>query len=535
MRTRRTAAAASLLLLLPLASAAGVLPLATVVVKELQTDAGTLDATLAGASWVVGGGQLGTAVENKDTDAAVALAKRLAGQASNKSYLLQAVQAGQPIPIRVPAFTVEAGQARVTVYSEENFLLASDASPPLSTIKDAASLRSPPEPLHLSNLRINEAGVGDRDSARILVLPMEKTPEPQVHAEGPVRANSTLPPADSMASRVPGQPFRMNLSQAMSVPVLQGQQMRITGSFLLVLDALDVNYTSGDGGAGRIETRREVPENLSASFETTTVAAHDVQHEAIIELWDATLTLPADGSFRAFVRGGTLAAQAIQFDAMSGQILGKNERGRVQAFGDLQATLEARDGRDAEKAIGVRLDGELSRLLIEFRSVPVPQTAAVGTVGASFPWLALALLAVPAIPAAQWAAARHRFTKMDRALDRGDFRSALRLAGRFTPWPGQRQDGVLAAAICLLGLGRPAEASQRLEGRRWSAGRRPMRDFLRARAHAALGHTDEATRALAASLLAEPSLIAQARTDPVLAGLLEDVRKGAPTTQEAYA
>jgi hypothetical protein len=42
-------------------------------------------------------------------------------------------------------------------------------------------------------------------------------------------------------------------------------------------------------------------------------------------------------------------------------------------------------------------------------------------------------------------------------------------------------------------------------------------------------------RALAASLLAEPALIGQARTDPVLAALMDVPRDGAGSSQEAYA
>lgn len=534
MRTRRLATAATLLLLLPLASGAGAGPMGTLTVSGIEATDGVLEGLLAGAVWLTpaSGNATGQAQDLRD-HAGQVMDEALA---TNTSYvqgwaggLTQALtrmpSTDPPGDVNAPPLKVEAASAHVQIWrsTQQAYL-----EPTVEQVADDL----------WTGFRIDATARGDEESARLLVLPLDEG-VPVARAGGAsllvTAADSTKLPA--LKSRA-DHPFTVDLANTIKAEPLGGGQVRVTGSFRIVVNALDLPYESNDG-PGAVNTRRQLgPGAQMVSYGGTSVATNSSTYEAFIDVRDATLVM--DGG-DLYVHQPSLVAPVLDLQQAAGDLAGYGVGAQAHAEGSLDAFLESEPTATAP-ALRASLDGWLSRLVVDGQEREIPaafaaRAAAATPAGPSVApsaGLAIALLAIPALPAAQWAASRRRFTKMDRALDRGDFETALRLAGRFTPWPGQRQDGVLAAAICLIGLGRSAEACDRLEGsRRWSASRRPMRDFLRARGHAALGRTEEATEALAASLLAEPALIAQARTDPVLAGLLDGPKD--PTTQEAYA
>jgi hypothetical protein len=479
------AVAASLLLLLPLASAAEAPPVATLSVSAVSATDGALEGPLVGAVWTAPKLTLGSMPRTSATDSVETL--------------------------QVPLLDLQARFARISLYQKHS----------IAANRDPTDSHSP-KVTEASDLRLDGMPAGDADSARLVVMPMASEPS-LLHVDGPLRANRTDATTLPLTPRSTDVQFSVPLNDTAYVASAgDAGTLRITGSFRLVLDAIDLPYTSGSG-SGHIAAREDLGP-VWAYGGSTTASPDMVEREAVVDLWDATIVVTR---VPAFFSHAALRSTALDFENSTGKAGSRAVALEpVHAEGDLLASVAV--SADHVDSLAVRVVGQASDLRLGAHSVaasghsPPPAT------------LALALLAIPALPAAQWAVARRRFTRMDRALDRGDFQAALRLSERFTPWPSQRQDSILAAAICLLGLGRPAEACERLAGSRWSIGRRPMRDFLRARGNAALGRVEEAQRALAASLLAEPALIAQARTDPVLAALVDGPRD-ATATQEAYA
>jgi hypothetical protein len=199
----------------------------------------------------------------------------------------------------------------------------------------------------------------------------------------------------------------------------------------------------------------------------------------------------------------------------------------MRLAGTMQATLH----RIADQRIEGIFTGDLREMSIDGKPIPL----APNTLHWELPaWAGPVAAGVFLLLAAHTASGRWRFGRLDQAMDSKDYRRALGLSRGFHGHPVLTQDAALAAAICLLALGQPNAARARLASRpRWTARRRPMRDFLLARAEAALGRRDEATRRLASSLAAEPSLLAQAQSDPVLSRVLGAVRPA--STEEAYA
>jgi hypothetical protein len=514
MRTWRAAVAAGLLLLVPLASAADAGPVAVVTVSELQVAAGTLDGSLAGLIWLSPSSQNITRqlTENRPDPTQPG---EVAGWANDTASRVANTQprVGGPGDLRLPNLSVSAARARITVHEADQYGY------------HQGEVRS--TTVERTDLRIEGRPVGDDDLSRLMVVPMGNEVS-LARLDGALAANAVLSDPGDTKSHLQLD-HGIDLASTVRAVSTEGASLAVTGSFRLVLNAVEVPYRSAEGEGlvdGRPSYATEPAAHVSYGSLGTGVYTN---REAVVELWDATLVF---GGGRMHIRQAALATPSIDLKPSEGQVAGQAAGASVQAEGDLVAAL-AYDAGNLSVAIG----GRVVRLVNGGQDVPVPHTATPDIAAGPGPGalgLAVLLLAIPALPAAHWAAGRRRFTKMDRALDRGEFQAALRLADRFTPWPGQRQDSVLAAAICLIGLGRPAEACERLSTGRWSAGRRPMRDFLRARGHAALGEVEEATRALAASLLAEPSLAAQARTDPILAALVEGSRDPA-SSQEAYA
>lgn len=524
MWTRWMAAAATLLLLLPLAAGAG--PFASLQARRVRADGATLEGDLAGVTWFNPHSQTISSQASELKEGVVqdpGNTTFLQERAERLGATLQSTQpgVGSPEAIPVPFLGLQAGRARLATYHSEDYLYQRD--PPSGSVP-------PPEVQAVDDLRIAGGGVGDSDSARVLVLPaIDGSAAARAQRVGDLQAISNPDDLAPTTQSEAGADYSMDLSHTVRV-TSDASSVTVSGSFRLVIDAIDIPYSAADGdGTIRTRTEAHLP---PAYYGATTVPTYSTVREAILDVWNATLVLDAGD---LYVHRAVLSASSLDILGSTGQVAGRSVGDEpLHMQGDVVATVSSLDKEFMRVSLEGRMDLAIDGQPVAMPGGVAPDTSAAIARGTTSPLL-LALLAVPFIPAAHWASSRRRFTRMDEALDRGDFNTALRLANRFTPWPGQRQDSILAAAICLLGLGRPAEACQRLEGRRWSAGRRPMRDFLRARGHAALGQVDAAVRALAASLLAEPGLIGQARTDPVLAALVDGPRDPSSSSQEAYA
>lgn len=296
--------------------------------------------------------------------------------------------------------------------------------------------------------------------------------------------------------------------------------VEVRGDFQLVVTGLTFVGTSDDGPT-TLDTRRD--EQTYADSPAGLSAQHVVSYEAILDLRDAVVSFPAS---LLVLRSADLTAEAIRFEGAQGSLAGQALQGEdVEADGLLRLRLEPR-GHEVAASVQGPIDSlHIGALVVH----PRPG-------GAGGPLWSFAIVAATmgvTLAVAHGLVGRQRFRLLDASLDDRRYDDALRLADRFRLHPWFRQDAVLAAALSLGELGRPAEARARLLAeRRWAPGRRATRDFLLARAAVRLGELSEATRLLAASLLADPGLAAQAAADPVFTVVLD---RGRRTPLEAYA
>jgi hypothetical protein len=451
----------------------------------LSVDAGALTAPLAGAAWIFG-------------EPAASLV-------------------GPAPPVDIAGFSFVAASADVTIYHAERFV-ANDGPPSEPTrmaITGAAAL----------------GAVGDGDAARLLVVPgVGCQAAAMLGIDGAIRLTAGSDGVWPNPERVTGAPRHdIDRGRALQVERLGDRLVRVSGCMRLILDGVDLQLASSQG-ASTVHTRADVDQGGQVNVGRSSYAAHSIVHEAVIDLVDATLMMPAS---EIHVASATLTGIALSLESTKGQVTvdGSDlpiDAGSIEMAGALQGHLE----RVAGHLIQARFDGDLAAMSIDGHAVAIPQDEP----SASIPWTALALgITAACLPIAAHASlGRWRFGRLDAAMDRKEYGRALHLAGAFRGHTALAQDAALAAAICLLSLGRAQEAAERLAAQpRWAMQRRPTRDFLLARAAAAVGQRHEATRLLAGSLLADPVLVAQARADPLLAGLLRPL--GATPAGEAYA
>jgi hypothetical protein len=343
-------------------------------------------------------------------------------------------------------------------------------------------------------------------------------------------ARLTVPAADVSFADLAfgGRPYAVGLGSA--IAAAQPGMVRLRGDLRLVVDGLDIRFAS-DQGSVTLHTRPDKqayvqPPVQPPAGDGLLFLGDDVVHEAILDLTDAVVVLPAAS---AYLASAQVWGAAGDLEATTGSVtVGSHsypmDGGQLLVVGDLHADL----GRSPEGRIAVRLAGSVHSLSIDGTAVSTPTPPdGRGPAVASLTALPVALVFL------HLAAGRRRFQRLDGAIDRRDYAAALVLAERLRWSPGLRQDAELAGAICLLSLGRAQEARDRLEARqRWAPSRRATRDYLLARAEAALGRLDEAAHRLAQCLRVEPSLAAQAAGDAMLAKL---VRAARPPPGEAYA
>jgi hypothetical protein len=422
------------------------------------------------------------------------------------------VLGGTP-PLSLPGFSIAAARAEVTVYHSERVGASEvprDDPPTRATLTDAVA----------------SGAVGDAADARLTALP----PSPglaTVSAGGAAFRIVPAPAAMDSPARVTGAPdVRVETPQALQVEPAGDGLLRITGSFRLVVDGLDFTLSSGPGSF-EVHTRTDV-DGPQVQAGRVTYAAHSTFHEAVLDLEGASVVLPVTEAIvpsahlgiagRVTFRDSTVLASdaATQPD--------REGTHDLELEGSLTAELERRGPR-----IAATLDGALTRLAIDGQSASVAPASRLGGV----PGPALLAFAAVATAAAMHAGiGRWRFARLDRLMAAGDYEAGLIASERFRLHPRLAADALLAGALCLTALGRPGEARTRLLARDWRPARRSMRDFVLARAAALLGERDEATLRLAASLLADPRLIPQARADPALAGLIP---RAPPVAEEAYS
>lgn len=301
-----------------------------------------------------------------------------------------------------------------------------------------------------------------------------------------------------------------------------GGPVELRGDLRLRLSGITLAGTS-DGGAeaASLDTRRQ---DEAQAGSAPLVARRSIVHEAFVDLHGAVLRLPA----QHFAVGGLDAeAPVLRFEGATGPLFGAHaDADAVAATGRLHLHAEP-----AEGGMVAGVSGRVASLQVGSAAVEVRQGP-----GDAWAWPLLAVAAL--LAGAYLVAGRSLVHALDRALGAGRYGAALRMAAWLRLYPWMRQDATLAAALSLMEVGRPAEAQRRLEARAaWSAGRRVTRDFLLARAAARLGDPSATLRHLAASLLADPALLAQARADPALAQV---VAAAAPapdrsSPSEAYA
>ncbi|MEA3165233.1 MAG: hypothetical protein QOJ26_77 [Thermoplasmata archaeon] len=419
---------------------------------------------------------------------------------------------GEAPAVEVAGFSFVAEAASVTVYHAERYLA-----------KDLPD----PEPTSFTTADVSASGgTGDGDAARILVLPTPGSGASLNVSDHGLRLTAVGTGAWPYPPRVNGTPSAdLDTGQAIQVDTLGDGLVQLTGSLRLVIDGVDLQLFSSEG-ADTVHTRADVDEGAQVNAGRTSYAAHSFVHEAVIDLFGARLVMPAS---EVHVQSATLSGADWSLSDAAGTFAGHPVDARsVVLQGGLRADLHRVPGQRLE----ARFDGEVAAMTLDGHPVAVPQPPA----GGSPPWTALALgITAACLPIAAHASlGRWRFGRLDAAMDRKEYGRALHLAGAFRGHTALAQDAALAAAICLLSLGRAQEAAERLAAQpRWAMQRRPTRDFLLARAAAAVGQRHEATRLLAGSLLADPVLVAQARADPLLAGLLRPL--GATPAGEAYA
>lgn len=369
--------------------------------------------------------------------------------------------------------------------------------------------------------------LGDARDARIVLLP---GPDATVLL-GPEAMRFHPAPTDTriFPPRVSGGPDSvMETGSCLLVERGGDGLVEVRGSFRLVINGLDLRLDSQQGTRD-LHTRSDIDGAEVGTPAGGSYAAHSVIHEGVLDLQDAVVRVPASELY--VTQATVLADGPWDFRAAAGHLETPNGpeqvAGDIQVDGALDGVLRRHDGK-----VQATLSGSVAGVVVDGRF-----TAVAPWPEASFasPVLVAAVAGFAVLLAAgHVAVGRWRFGRLDHAMDRADYRNALGLSRGFGVHPRLAQDAALAAAICLLALGRPDDARARLQARsEWTVRRRPMRDFLLARAQAALGRRDEATRHLASSLMAEPSLLPQAQADPFLADVLRGLRP--QPAEEAYA
>lgn len=426
--------------------------------------------------------------------------------------------AGTPLApsgaVELPGFSLVAEHAIVTVHHVERYG-ANDLPP------------GPPTRWTVTNATAAGAS-GDAKDARLVAVPTSTGAT--LNVAGFQRLSAAATETRSFPTRVTGgMDSAISTGKALLVERGDDGLVELHGDFRLVVDGLDFVLGSDDGPRD-VHTRSDI-EGGELETPLGSYAAHSFVHEAVLDLTGAVLRLPAS---EAYVTEAAVSSQGPwAFRGASGRVetqAGPQQvAGYVELDGRVDGTLRRSDQRVAATLSGsvggVVVDGQFTAIATAPASPPATLALAAAAAGGT-----VALLAAAHVLFGRW-----RFGRLDHAMDRADYRNALGLSRGFLGHPKLAQDAALAAAICMLALGRPDDARARLQARsEWTVRRRPMRDFLLARAQAALGRADEATRLLASSLVAEPSLLPQAQADPFLADILRGVRPRT-ASEEAYA
>lgn len=138
-------------------------------------------------------------------------------------------------------------------------------------------------------------------------------------------------------------------------------------------------------------------------------------------------------------------------------------------------------------------------------------------------WLPLltGLLVPPMVYAAYRVICWTTLRRLALLMECQEYPAAVRHAAKSTWLPRVAEHATLAQAICLLHLGRPAEAKQVLRTSPWGGDRvRPARLYLSARAAAQEGDSAGAKDLLQICLSFSPGFAADASADAYLAPLL---------------
>jgi hypothetical protein len=475
-RSTLLAVAGLVLLLLPSAQAR---PLAVLEASELAVASGQLDAELTVLGWM-------------------APAPPTAPLSTG------------PALVELPGFSIAAARIDVAVHHSQRL--------------GAQEVPGDPPTRWTQTTVLATGATGDAGDARLVALPAAAGSARLSVDQAPLRI---LPAPDRLdyPSRVGrAADSHVETGSALQVEAVADGLLRVTGSFRLIVDGLDFRLASTEG-VRDVHTRTDV-DGPEAQVMRTSYALHSTVHEAVLDLEDATVVLPAT---LAIVPSASVAGVGTwTFQEPSGEVETSTGSQPVERSLVVEGALAADLRRDGHR-IAATLDGSASRLLLDghLTAAAVPTPAAVGA------WPAAALAAgLLAAAGLHVALGRRRFARLDRLMDRSAYEEALALAGRFRLHPGLRPDATLAAALCLTALGKPQEARATLHARPWRPAKRALRDFVLARAEALLGARESATRHLAASLMADPRLIEEARADPALSSLMPTESLG---SQRAYA
>lgn len=413
----------------------------------------------------------------------------------------------------LPEMAISAARAEITVYHAERYVA-----------KDL----EPPSPTRWSLTNVTSAGAtSDASDARLVAVPAASEAW-LILAKPAMRISPSESSAREFPTRVTRGPHTtFQTSSALQAAVHVEQLIELRGNLRLIVDGLDFRLES-DQGPHELHTRRDVDGGevhaMGASY-----AVHSTVHEAVLDLEDAVIRMPAD---EAYVASATLSSAGTwSFSHATGSFATVGEDKQVadddvEVDGDLVGVLHRRGA-----VVQTALSGTVEGLVVNGRpaSIAFPRESAVAPV----PTLLAVLASTALVILLYFVAGSRRFRQLDQAMDRKEYAHALALSEGLRGHPRLAQDAALAAAICLLALGRAAEAHRRLLGRRqWAVHRRPTREFLLARAAAALGRREEAKASLARSLIAEPSLLLAAQADPLLAPILGEARPAGPA--EAY-
>lgn len=410
----------------------------------------------------------------------------------------------------LPRFTVQASAMAGTVEHSERALVVAGAA--LLPANEGST------PIQASAVHLR--GISVDGDARILVL--ARPEEATAALAGPVHvapaargdgAPSYVPRASSTRA-----PLEFPAVPALDVRAEAAQEVHVRGSVLFVISGVDLQLDTEDGPMD-VRTRREV-EPVGPG------AQRVVSKEAFLEMSDVDLALPA-----GFLLLGSAVLEGGDW-ILSGASGSLRVAGPDIALDNQDVQLRGPDGLalepSGEAALDVDFFGAVVGVTVDGQAVAMPTSPSP-----TLAWGSGALAAILVAAALHIAQGRRRFARMDGAMDRRDYGTALALARRFGLHPRLAQDAALAQAICLLALGEPAAALAGLDSRgHWAVHQRPTRDFLAARAEAALGRAEAAGRRLGASLAANPALLSEAHADPVLAPLLGSRRRG---PEEAYA